>query len=101
MMRGLITLSSLALVAGCMALPPQGIEEERRAAYVAAVSSIGCVLHGESDYLPVELQAGLTREEAIQMTQYHLANGSAVKMSDGSVKLVTGGCAENAETPAS
>lgn len=65
-----------------------------RADYVTAVQSIGCVMRDESDYQPVELQAGLTREQAIQLTEYHIARGTAVKLDgDKGVKLMTGGCA--------
>lgn len=93
MKKTVIGLTAATALSGCLAIPPQGISPEMRADYVGAVASIGCVLHDESDYLPVELQAGLTREQAIELTQYHLAGGTAVKQSDGSVKLITGACA--------
>jgi hypothetical protein len=81
-------------LSGCLAIPPRGITPEMRADYVTAVTSIGCVMRDESDYQPVELQAGLTREQAIQMTEYHLANGTAVKLpGKEGVKLTTGACA--------
>ncbi len=81
-------------LSGCLALPPKGITPEMRADYVTAVTSIGCVMRDESDYQPVELQAGLTREQAIQMTEYHLANGTAVKLpGKEGVKLMIGACA--------
>ena len=84
----------LSALSGCLAIPPQGITPEMRADYVTAVASIGCVMRDESDYQPVELQAGLTREQAIQMTEYHLANGNAVKLpGKEGVKLTIGACA--------
>jgi len=83
-----------SVLAGCLAVPPKGITPEMRADYVTAVASIGCVMRDESDYQPVELQAGLTREQAVQLTEYHLAKGTAVKLAgDKGVKLTTGACA--------
>ncbi|MEO3413829.1 hypothetical protein AAFO92_04120 [Roseovarius sp. CAU 1744] len=78
--------------AGC-ALPPDGVSREKIAEYEAAVASIGCVLKHESDYLPVELQAGLTREQTLAITKYELAADRAVNLADGGVKLTTGACA--------
>ena len=87
-------LLSFSFLAGCIGIPPRGITAEMRADYVTAVASIGCVMRDESDYLPVEFQAGLTREQSVQLTEYHLAKGTAVKLpGDAGVKLTTGGCA--------
>lgn len=79
-------------LAGCD-VPPQGTSMEDVSRYETAVASVGCELVGESDYLPVELQAGLTREETLGITKHMLATGKAVKMPDGGVKLTTGACA--------
>ena len=93
MKKFLFAIVCTSALAGC-ALPPRGITPEMRADYVTAVTSIGCVMRDESDYQPVELQAGLTREQAIQMTEYHLANGTAVKLpGKEGVKLMIGACA--------
>jgi len=92
--KPVLLLVCLSALSGCLAIPPKGVTPEMRADYVAAVTSIGCVMRDESDYQPVELQAGLTREQAIQMTEYHLANGTAVKLpGDEGVKLIIGACA--------
>ncbi|WP_299848586.1 hypothetical protein [uncultured Roseovarius sp.] len=80
------------LVTGC-ALPPDGVSQEQIAAYETAVASIGCEMVHESDYLPVELQAGLTREQTLAITKYQLAADRAVKLPEGGVKLTTGACA--------
>ncbi|SEQ39566.1 hypothetical protein [Thalassovita taeanensis] len=85
-------ICAVALLAGC-AVPPQGTSAEDLANYEAAVASIGCVMFGESDYLPVEFQTGLTREQVIALTQYELAAGKAEKLPEGGVKLITGACA--------
>lgn len=84
-------VAGLAL-AGC-ALPPEGVSREKIAEFEAAVASVGCVLKHESDYLPVELQAGLTREQTLAITKYELAADRAVSLPDGGVKLTTGACA--------
>ena len=60
---------------------------------MAAVASIGCEMRYDSDYLPVELQAGLTREQTQAITSYMLATDRAVKMPEGGVRLTTGACA--------
>ncbi|SMC72723.1 hypothetical protein [Primorskyibacter flagellatus] len=88
----LLTIAAFGL-SGCLALPPDGVSAEQIAAYDAAVTSIGCDMVAESDYLPVELQTGLTREQVIQVTEYKLAREEAVKLSDGGVRLTTGACA--------
>ena len=80
-----------ALVAACAA-PPTGVPVDAVSAYDDAVASIGCVMRSDKDYLPVEIQTGMTREQVIQMTAYKLANKQAVKLEDGSVKLTTGAC---------
>lgn len=91
-LRLAITVSALGLVAAC-ALPPQSVTQQNIADYEAAVASIGCVMAHESDFLPVELQAGLTRQQALDITKYQIAAGNAVRLSTGGVKLITGACA--------
>ena len=82
--------SFLVLLAACT---PQGTTQQNIADYEAAVASIGCDLVTESDYLPVELQAGLTREQATAITQYMVASGRAKRLEGGGIRLTTGGCA--------
>lgn len=79
-------------VAGC-ALPPDGTSPQNIADFEAAAASIGCVLKHESDYLPIELQAGLTREQTLAITKYELAADRAVPLAGGGIKLTTGACA--------
>ncbi|MFY0682505.1 MAG: hypothetical protein JXR13_18175 [Thalassovita sp.] len=90
--RLLIVGPLLAVVAGCAALP-EDVTAEDLSNYETAVASIGCVMRGESDYLPVEFQTGLTREQVIALTQYELLLERAVKQAEGGVKLTTGACA--------
>jgi len=87
-MAGLAVLS----VAGCD-IPPEGTSAEDVARYQNAVASIGCVVYSESDYLPVELQADLTRQQALDLTGYHLATQKAVALEEGGVRLHVGPCA--------
>ena len=85
-------VASVLALSGCV-VPPQGSSMEDVARYQAAVESIGCEMVSESDYLPVELQADLTREQSTAITQHMLATGKAVRLSNGGVKLTTGACA--------
>ena len=82
----------LGLTAAC-ALPPQGVSTQDIVAYDTAVASVGCTLVGESDYLPVEFQTGLTRQQVLDITAYKLSSGGAERLPDGGVKLTTGACA--------
>ena len=57
----LAAIAALGLTA--CAIPPQGVSTQNLAEFDAAVASIGCRLVTEADYLPVELQTGLSREQ--------------------------------------
>jgi uncharacterized protein YijF (DUF1287 family) len=92
MKRAFAALLGLSLVAAC-ALPPEGTTEADRANYDAAVASIGCTLQYESDYAPVELQTGLTREQVMAISNYRIALEQAVRTPEGGVRLTTGPCA--------
>jgi hypothetical protein len=85
-------IGALALAGACAA-PPEGVAQKDLAAYEAAVASVDCTLVGESDYLPVELQAGLTRQQVKDITSYYLSTEKAVRLPEGGVKLTTGACA--------
>ena len=74
-------------------VPPEGTTAENVAEFELAAASIGCTLIGESDYLPVEFQAGLTREQSTAITSYMLSTGKAERLPEGGVKLTTGACA--------
>ena len=89
--RPLALLSLLALAACDM--PPEGVEPEDIAEYERAVATIGCKMVTESDYQPVELQAGLTREQTTSITSYLLSTERAERLPGGGVKLTTGACA--------
>lgn len=81
------------VLAGCD-IPPEGTTVEDVTSYQAAVASIGCEMRGESDYLPVELQAGLTRQQTLDLTGYHLATQKAERLEDGTVRITAGPCAK-------
>ncbi|WP_101068277.1 hypothetical protein [Roseovarius salinarum] len=90
-----IPLAALGLpvVLAACAMPPRGVSDADLAAYASAVASIGCEMRYESDYLPVELQTGLSRAQVVGITEYHLAAGSAEPLPGGGAKLITGACA--------
>ena len=90
--RILAPLAGLGLLTAC-AMPPEGVSQEALVFFDEAVASIGCELVGESDYLPVELQTGLTREQVIQTAAFRVASEDAVKRENGGVRLITGSCA--------
>ncbi|WP_417721940.1 hypothetical protein [Salipiger sp.] len=99
LMKTLGCLTGLVLVAGC-ALPPKGIDENDMLAFDEAVASIGCALRTEPDYLPVELQTGLTREEVQKIAAYRVTSKQGVQLEDGTFRLVTGPCTPAAVAPA-
>lgn len=90
--RGLMATLLSAAVAGCATLP-NDVTAQDLLNYETAVASVGCVMHGESDFLPVEFQTGLSREQVIALTQYELTLERAEKRPEGGVKLTTGACA--------
>ena len=92
MTRHLIVLASLGLLAAC-AIPPQGVSTQNIAEFDAAVASIGCRLVTEADYLPVELQTGLSRQQVLDIAKYKLAADQAESLESGGIVLTTGACA--------
>jgi hypothetical protein len=88
----LLAVASLLGLAGC-GIPPQGVSVEQMGFYDDAVASVGCVLISERQYLPVELQAGLSREQTLAITNQKLALGQAERLEGGGVRLVSGPCA--------
>jgi len=82
----------LGLLAGCD-VPPQGTGVQDVAKFEAAVVSIGCTLKTEADYLPVELQTGLSREQSTQMAAYVVNTDRAVRLEGGGIRMTTGACA--------
>ncbi|MCT4609124.1 MAG: hypothetical protein N4A70_07945 [Pelagimonas sp.] len=85
------TFAALGLTSACV-MAPENVTAEDLVAFDEAVASIGCDLVGESDYLPVELQTGLTREKVIEVAQYKVAREEAVSLSNGGVRSVVGAC---------
>ncbi|MBR9765213.1 MAG: hypothetical protein GYB53_17255 [Rhodobacteraceae bacterium] len=91
-LRAWLPLTALAL-AGCTMSMPEDLPAGAAENFNDAVASVGCVLRTERDYLPVELQTGLNRAQAVEMAQYKIATGEAVSLPDGAVQLVVGDCA--------
>ncbi|MGB7318316.1 MAG: hypothetical protein WBC85_10165, partial [Planktotalea sp.] len=69
---------------------------DHSANFDAAVASIGCDLKFESDYLPVELQTGMNREEIQAMAANKVRRGQAVALGGGGVRSTVGTCAPDA-----
>ena len=91
--RKVMALAGLPLGLAACVMAQEGVNEQMIAGYTLAASTIGCELKHDSDYVPVELQAGLTRQQALDITSYMLANDQAVSLPDGGAKLTTGACA--------
>ena len=87
-----LALAALTYLGAC-ALPPEGVEAPQLAGFDAAVASIGCDLVSESDYIPVELQTGLTRAQVQETAAYKLAQGQGVSLSNGGFRSTVGACA--------
>ncbi|CUH80283.1 hypothetical protein [Tropicibacter naphthalenivorans] len=83
--------AALGMTAACV-MPPKDVTQQDLEQFDAAVASIGCDLVGESDYLPVELQTGLTREKLLEVASYKVSTDEAVSLENGGVRLVTGVC---------
>ena len=98
MRKGFAALATLGLTAAC-AMPPEGVDDAALAAFDNAVASVGCVLQTERQYLPVELQTGLTREQVQEVAAYRIALEEAVALESGGVRLVSGACTPPAEAP--
>ena len=81
-----------SIEAGC-ATPPEGTTQEDVERFEAAIASIGCELVTEADYLPVELQTGLSRDQSTKLAAFVIATERAVRLENGGVKLVKGPCA--------
>ncbi len=88
-----VALGLTVLSLAACAMPPQGVPLDAVTSYDAAVASVGCKMRSEKDYLPVEIQTGMSRQQVLEMTAYKIANKQAVRLEDGSVQLTTGACA--------
>lgn len=80
------------LLAGC-ALPPEGTSSSDVAQFESAVATVGCQLVSEAEYLPVELQTGLSREQTTKLASYMVSTNRAVRLSTGGIRLTSGDCA--------
>lgn len=89
----LAAVATLSALAGCGVPAPQDLPAGASENFDTSVASIGCELRNERDYLPVELQTGMTREQTIAMAQHKMSSGDAVALDGGAVRLVTGACA--------
>ena len=86
MKRAFAALVCVPLLAGCFA--PDDVDEFQLAAFDDAVTSIGCVLETERQYLPVELQTGLTREKVAEVAAYRVSRREAEQLESGGIRLI-------------
>ncbi|NIY99781.1 MAG: hypothetical protein HWE37_04095 [Rhodobacteraceae bacterium] len=100
MLKNCLAVLPLVATAGCLALPPKGVEDQQMLAFDDAVDSIGCALDYEADYLAVELQTGLTREQIQQVANYRIAGGNGERTETGGFRLTSGACTPVAEPAA-
>jgi len=91
-LRPAIPFCALGALAAC-AVPPPGTTSEDVARFDAAAGSLGCTLRDEGDYLALEIQTGLARQQLLDLAAYRLSAGGAERLSGGGVKLTTGACA--------
>ena len=91
MTRFLTVASALALLSACD-MPPEGVEAPQIANFDAAVASIGCDLVSEADYIPVELQTGMTRAQVQETAAYKISQKQGVKLSNGGFRSTVGVC---------
>lgn len=87
---------ALAVLAGCDELPgPQGgpSKAEMREEFLLAAESVGCVLADDRQYSAIDFQAGLTREQTLEITQFMLSRGKAKRIEGTeAVRITAGGC---------
>lgn len=88
---GALIAASL-LVTGC-ALPPEGTTSSDVAQFQSAVETVGCQLVSEAEYLPVELQTGLSRSQTTKLASFMVTTNRAVRLPTGGIRLTTGSCA--------
>ena len=94
-------LGPLSVLAACgvltaCAMPPEGVDEQMLVNFDAAVASIGCDMVAESDFIPVELQTGLSRAQVQEVIGYKLASDQGVQLSNGGYRSKVGSCAATA-----
>ncbi len=77
-------------------VPPEGTTPEDIARFEAAAATIGCDMVTEADYLPVELQAGMTREQSQDIVGFLLRTDRAVRLEGGGARITSGPCAPTA-----
>lgn len=75
----------ISLIAPACSAHPEGVTGENVADYMVVSASIGCELRYESDYLPIDFQAGLSREQTLAITNYMLSTDQTVPIQGGGV----------------
>lgn len=92
----LVPVAALLALSACVT-PPEGATVDDVTYFEAAVATIGCTLTTDADFRTVEFQAGLTRQQVLDIAGQALATGRAERAEDGKgVRLIAGPCAPGA-----
>ena len=91
--KGAAALGLVAALSGCLGIPPQGVSLEDVAEYELAAKSLGCTVVTEPDYMAIEFQTGLSREQTQAISQFLLNNERAESLEKGGIKVTSGACA--------
>ncbi len=84
-----------AVLAGC-AGAPEGTSQDNVSDFLVAAATIGCEIKHDSDYAPIEFQAGISKEQALGISQFLLARGDAQALEGGGLRVTAGPCAQTA-----
>ncbi|MEM7732337.1 MAG: hypothetical protein AAF280_06075 [Pseudomonadota bacterium] len=93
--RYVMPLGCMAALAGCAAAP-EGTSQDNVSDFLVAAATIGCEIKYDSDYAPIEFQAGISHEQALGIAGFLLARGDAQSLPDGGLRVTAGPCAPSA-----
>lgn len=90
--RYAMPLGCVAVLAGC-SVAPEGTSQDNVSDFLVAAATIGCEIKHDSDYAPIEFQAGISHEQALGIAQFLLARGEAQPLEGGGLRVTAGPCA--------
>ena len=87
-----MALGALCAVAACQ-VAPEGSTADDVIFFEEALATIGCRLRTDADFRTVEFQAGLTRQQVLDIAGQSLGTGRAERVEDeGGIRLIKGPC---------
>ncbi|MEM7733215.1 MAG: hypothetical protein AAF280_10585 [Pseudomonadota bacterium] len=101
-MIGKYTISKYTMLLGCAAVlagcagAPEGTSQDNVSDFLVAAATIGCEIKHDSDYAPIEFQAGISKDQALGIAQFLLARGDALPLEGGGLRVTAGPCAQTA-----